>query len=446
MKKINNKSIGLILIGLFWILSTNAQVASFNVEYPCEGDTSYFINTSLYSGGITSYEWDFGDGTTSNIENPGHLYQSKGFYTVILSIYNNSVFLDKEEKNIEIFAKPDASFTVDNVCLGDENIITNRTLEDGYEIQNYFWDFGDGHGDIVSQPKHLYNQAGVYFINLIVETTDGCRSEVSNIISILSLPIAKIEFDKDELCEGEYVKLNVNTTNNDVLWSTGHTGKSIQISPEVGETDIIVAVYKVYYVEEQVCSNNDTLTILVHPNPQPEISVYSYPENELITDNTVIDGNSISLNLNNIDIVSSVWTPIDYLLDRFDAPVISKPQKDITYTVLVTDEYGCTNSANIEIKVIVSKLRSNNLVTPNGDGINDTWEIYNYEYFTEFEVFIYNRWGEEVFYLENFYQNQWNGMYDDNELPEGTYYYLLKNDDIEKSYKGPITLLRTPNN
>jgi gliding motility-associated-like protein len=218
------------------------------------------------------------------------------------------------------------------------------------------------------------------------------------------------------------------------------------VSPEVGETDIIVAIYEIYYQENEVCSNNDTISMLVHPKPQPESSALSYPENEILPDNTVVDGNSISLNLNNVNIVSSVWSPIDYLIDRYTSPAISKPSKDISYEVEVTDQYGCKNSAEIDIKVIVTKLRSNNLVTPNADVINDTWEIYNYEYFTEYEVFIYNRWGEEVFYLESHYQNQWDGIFEENELPEGTYYYLLKSDNTDKIYKGPISLLRTPNN
>ncbi|MBT3210270.1 MAG: T9SS type B sorting domain-containing protein [Bacteroidetes bacterium] len=445
MKKINKKSIGLILVGLLWILTANAQVASFNIENPCQGSTSYFNNTSLYSGGITSYEWDFGDGSTSNLENPEHIYQLDGIYEVVLSIFNNSNFLDQEVKIIEIYARPNAGFTVNHVCLGDENII-NISSESDVEIQNYYWDFGDGQGDVVDQPKHIYNKPGQYLINLTVETSEGCRSQASNFISILPKPFAKIEFDKDEICEGEYVKLKVNTPNNDVLWSTGQTYKSIQVSPEVGETDIIVAIYEIYYQENEVCSNNDTISILVHPKPQPEISALSYPENEILPDNTVVDGNSISLNLNNVNIVSSVWSPIDYLIDRYTSPAISKPSKDISYEVEVTDQYGCKNSAEIDIKVIVTKLRSNNLVTPNADVINDTWEIYNYEYFTEYEVFIYNRWGEEVFYLESHYQNQWDGIFEENELPEGTYYYLLKSDNTDKIYKGPISLLRTPNN
>jgi gliding motility-associated-like protein len=63
-------------------------------------------------------------------------------------------------------------------------------------------------------------------------------------------------------------------------------------------------------------------------------------------------------------------------------------------------------------------------VTPNGDGINDTWMIYNIEQYPNSMVRVFNRWGSEVFFARN-YQNDWNGSYKNNNqsLPEGSSYY-----------------------
>ena len=80
------------------------------------------------------------------------------------------------------------------------------------------------------------------------------------------------------------------------------------------------------------------------------------------------------------------------------------------------------------------------VITPNGDGNNDTWIIYNIENHPGTIIRVFNRWGKEVFYSRN-YKNDWNG----NGLNEGTYYYLLKikeKDGSERSSIAWITLIR----
>ena len=66
-------------------------------------------------------------------------------------------------------------------------------------------------------------------------------------------------------------------------------------------------------------------------------------------------------------------------------------------------------------------------ITPNGDGINDTWMIYNIENYPNCTVRVFNRWGSEVFFARG-YQNDWNGAYKNNSQPlpdSGSYYYQL---------------------
>lgn len=80
-------------------------------------------------------------------------------------------------------------------------------------------------------------------------------------------------------------------------------------------------------------------------------------------------------------------------------------------------------------------------ITPNGDGINDTWMIYNIENHPNNQVWVYNRWGKEVFSTKN-YQNDWDGHYQDNNtiLPTASsYLYLIDLDgDGNIDYRGWI--------
>ncbi|MOA32402.1 hypothetical protein D3C78_1536170 [compost metagenome] len=83
-----------------------------------------------------------------------------------------------------------------------------------------------------------------------------------------------------------------------------------------------------------------------------------------------------------------------------------------------------------------------NLFTPNGDGVNETFEIRGIEAFAENDIVIVNRWGNEVFKQRN-YRNSWTGQ----GLNEGTYYYILRVKETTgsqwKVFKGYITLLRS---
>jgi gliding motility-associated-like protein len=79
-----------------------------------------------------------------------------------------------------------------------------------------------------------------------------------------------------------------------------------------------------------------------------------------------------------------------------------------------------------------------NVITPNGDGKNDRFEISNLNYYPEHELRIFNRWGREVFY-DSDYRNEWP----QENLPAGTYFFHLRTNNAgEEHFKGWIELLR----
>ena len=65
--------------------------------------------------------------------------------------------------------------------------------------------------------------------------------------------------------------------------------------------------------------------------------------------------------------------------------------------------------------------------TPNGDGINDTWFIQGIENYPNAQIWVYNRWGQQVFHKRGGYQNDWGGNYQNNTdpLPSGSYLYII---------------------
>jgi gliding motility-associated-like protein len=84
----------------------------------------------------------------------------------------------------------------------------------------------------------------------------------------------------------------------------------------------------------------------------------------------------------------------------------------------------------------------NDVITPNADGVNDTWELEDIGYFSGCTVRIFNRWGAQV-YETSSYDNSWNAVSDKDEtLPSGIYYYIIHCNDDEVTFKGYITVVR----
>ena len=104
-------------------------------------------------------------------------------------------------------------------------------------------------------------------------------------------------------------------------------------------------------------------------------------------------------------------------------------------TLVVTTANGCTDSVTMTYVIRPADITIPNVITPNGDGMNDAFLIENIEFFQN-ELAIFDRWGIIV-YEKKDYRNQWKG----EEQPEGTYYYVLVLED-GRDFTGHLTLLR----
>jgi gliding motility-associated-like protein len=134
------------------------------------------------------------------------------------------------------------------------------------------------------------------------------------------------------------------------------------------------------------------------------------------------------------------WSPGIGLSDTSIANPIATPFETTTYTVTVSAGTGCSTTRSVTITVdegIV--IEAPNVFSPNGDGIHDFWDITNITTFPACELFVYNRWGSEV-YTTTDYQNNWDGTNNGNPLPDGTYYYIIKCNSAV--FKGAVTILR----
>ena len=103
-----------------------------------------------------------------------------------------------------------------------------------------------------------------------------------------------------------------------------------------------------------------------------------------------------------------------------------------SFSYVICNMAGC-DTANVFVSVICpsGEFRVFNGFSPNGDGLNDTFKINGLENFPNHELFVYSRWGTQVFTAKG-YLNDWEGRWEGNDLPEGTYFYVLDDGEGNK--------------
>lgn len=191
----------IILMGCNPESTVNRPVASFDYS-PMENikitDTIKFSNNSKNSN---YYFWDFGDGTTSIIKEPTHVYKNYDSYTVTL-ITTNEALSDTISKTIILQdnrLKPVASFDYspkENIRINDEIKFSNNSENSNL----YFWDFGDGTTSTLKEPTHVFESYRSFNVTLI-STNEGLSDTISNTITLSDVIIlnnvSSIDVDND---------------------------------------------------------------------------------------------------------------------------------------------------------------------------------------------------------------------------------------------------------
>lgn len=136
-----------------------------------------FVDTSYSAYNLINYFWDFGNGDTSNLQNPICNYYNVGNYSVSLTLTDqmgcSSVLL--VEDYISVF-RPNPNFWANrtNICSGDE--ITFNFASQNVPISDILWDFGDGNTSSEQSPSHIYAVGGMYNVTLYLTDIYGCDS------------------------------------------------------------------------------------------------------------------------------------------------------------------------------------------------------------------------------------------------------------------------------
>lgn len=164
------------------VLITNPKAAFYADTFYCPSAPLQFIDTSTGVGLI--YNWYFGDGGTSGLQNPTHSFPAgNNNYDIKLKIRDLAGCEDSVTKLGYIkIRKPVASFSMidsTGICLP---LQTSFNFQ-GSDYTSYYWDFGDGTTSFADNPSHFYNSYGTYFPKLYVQGRGGCVDSSQSIVN-----------------------------------------------------------------------------------------------------------------------------------------------------------------------------------------------------------------------------------------------------------------------
>ncbi|MEZ4829815.1 MAG: PKD domain-containing protein [Bacteroidia bacterium] len=159
------------------------------------------VNFTAIAPGAVSYNWTFGNGTFSSLQNPGVTYITPGQFTVTLSVaYGNGTTQSVTKPAfITIFANPVSDFSANilNICQGESVQFTDLSTPGSNPITSWLWDFGDGFTSTQTNPNHTYTVSGVFPVTLVTSDVNGCQNILVKSSYILVNPTPNANFTVD---------------------------------------------------------------------------------------------------------------------------------------------------------------------------------------------------------------------------------------------------------
>jgi gliding motility-associated-like protein len=335
---------------------------------------------------------------------------------------------------------PDATILTPDttICISDSLQIRVT----GNPGQSYQWSPGSGlDNPNIMQPIASPVVATTYTLTASVLTPGGAVcSETKKVSVAVALPPPADAGPDQNVCLGVPIVLNA-APHGDKYgynWAGPDSFASTVAKVTINKsTPASQGIYTVTVVDlNSGCSAQDTTMVKVY-NSSVAIS-------NVTLNQTIPYGSSIQLNADSAQYY--LWTPDDGSLNNanINNPVAT-PLVPTTYTVFGIDNHGCRDSASVSINLDYDHYFIPNAFTPNGDGLNDYFKVFNLGLYRLVEMRIYNRWGNEIYYLTDGGNKGWDGTF--NGVPQdiGTYCYTMiisaPNGELT-SHKGNFMLIR----
>lgn len=401
------------------VLSVNAILVVPFDTLCAQSSSAFNLSGGFPIGGVYT-----GTGVSGSIFDPS--LAGSGLHTVTYTVIDGNGCVDSASQDlvVEIDNIQASGILATDTVICDTTDITlyvlGGTLAPGAVWVWYETDCGEGQigfGDSVmispfsTTTYYVRAEGGVcgpsQCVSFMVELSD---------VSAMIIPF-------DDICDGSIIILENGFPNGGVYSGAGVASNTF--NPGLAGLGVHAIIYT--YTDIYECSASASADLTVTSNPlSAGFKISSEPCAEGGVTITVAP-------LGGTGFYNYFWSD-----GTFDNPYHYAPIG--TYSVIVSDGTNCSvQLSNIEITDELGCVDIPNSFTPNGDGMNDTWNL-NFNGYTDVSLQVYSKWGKLVFETKS-PTVQWDGQYGGDDLPSGTYYYVLKLDD-SVDQNGPLTIVR----
>jgi gliding motility-associated-like protein len=306
----------------------------------------------------------------------------------------------------------------------------------------YTWDFGPNATPSTSTEQNpsmvVFAETGNFVVSVSVTIPDVCSEAVSANLTVEDMSFGALANTTEVNCFGDETGAIVvdyfgGTDPYSILWEDDPTADRLR-------TDLAAGSYPFTVTDANGCQFESIVTVDGPPTPITIVQIAMVPESCTDTQDGSIE----------IDIIGGaegyelMWSNDENTLRNEDLTAGE-------YTVTVTDIFGCQGDSTFTVFNICEDGEDNlyDIISPNNDGVNDSWVIPGIENFPNNQVVIHNRWGELVWqskggYVNGDALNAFRGLSSDgNELPTGAYYFVIQyKDEAETVFGGAVTVIR----
>lgn len=375
------------------------DTTSFYIRVIPDPTTGVVINDSIQclsgnsfafdnvTGGLTSFQWDFGDGNTSTQKNISHSYAATGVYRIIHSATSAEGCTGKDTTFAVVKPNKNAAFTglPTEICESAPDIILNPASPGGTFS-----------GGPLNGARFLSNSPGNYTIKHLIADS-FCPDSATAAILVKPLPRFTLGSDVT-LCDGNSMTLNISQPGS-IRWDDGSTAASRNI----GSAGQYWAT-----VDDRGCIWGDTINIGIGLAPKVTL-----PGDTLLCKGGVL-------------MLDATWQAGNYVWSTGETSPTIFVSKAGTYSVTVSNPCGTASDAvTVMYQGEFCDLFIPDAFTPNNDGKNDLFQITG-RGIVPVLFQIYDRWGAKIFDSQTSGVFGWNGQANNQDCMDGVYQYIFQ--------------------
>jgi gliding motility-associated-like protein len=253
------------------VIINTPPTANFNASNTGTCQESLTVNFQDLSVGAVSWLWNFGDNTSSALQNPSHTYNGYGAYPVTLTVTNSDGcshtitrpgYITLQRPQITVPQLPASG------CI-PYTLSPVPVISSPEPIVSFNWDFGDGGSSALQQPTHTYTTDGIYTVKLFFTTSGGCRDSLifTSSVTAGTKPVASFSATPIESCASTPVSFtNLSSPFTQLIWNFGDSTGSADNNPVKTYTD--TGYFDVQLIAINYgCADTATITDYIHILP-----------------------------------------------------------------------------------------------------------------------------------------------------------------------------------